>query len=62
MAIQKIMGIETEYGIMSSKTEAQYENPMTSSGLLINAFLNGQRTEFDFADETPSQDARIEMV
>ena len=62
MAIQKIMGIETEYGIMSSKTEAQYENPMTSSGLLINAFLNGQRTEFDFADETPSQDARIEIV
>ncbi|MBP9114800.1 MAG: proteasome accessory factor PafA2 [Acidimicrobiia bacterium] len=61
MAIAKIMGIETEYGIMSNGTDSQYQNPMTSSGLLINAYLHGSRTEFDFADETPAQDARIEV-
>jgi proteasome accessory factor PafA2 len=62
MAIAKIMGIETEYGIMSNCTDSQYQNPMTSSGLLINAFLHGQRTEFDFTDETPAQDARIDAI
>ena len=61
MAIAKIMGIETEYGIMFQGADAGYQNPMTSSGLLINAYLHGRRTEFDFTDETPAQDARIEV-
>ena len=60
MAIEKIIGIETEYGIISKGTEPQYANPMTSSALLINAYLHGKRTEFDFTDETPANDARIE--
>lgn len=55
------MGIETEYGIMFQGEDAGYQNPMTSSGLLINAYLHGRRTEFDFTDETPAQDARIEV-
>ncbi len=53
------MGIETEYGIISKGTEPQFANPMTSSALLINAYLHGKRTEFDFTDETPGNDARI---
>lgn len=61
MAIEKIIGIETEYGIISSGTEEQYANPMTSSALLINAYLHGKRTEFDFTDESPANDARIDV-
>lgn len=56
------MGIETEYGIISKGTEAQFANPMTSSALLINAYLHGKRTEFDFTDETPGNDARISVT
>jgi len=59
VAIEKIIGIETEYGILANGTEAQYANPMTSSALLINAYLHGKRTEFDFTDETPANDARM---
>lgn len=55
------MGIETEYGIIAKGTDSQYANPMTSSALLINAYLHGKRTEFDFTDETPANDARIEV-
>lgn len=55
------MGIETEYGIISKGTDPQYANPMTSSALLINAYLHGKRTEFDFTDETPANDARLEI-
>ncbi|MFN8015067.1 MAG: depupylase/deamidase Dop [Acidimicrobiia bacterium] len=60
MAIKKIIGIETEYGIISSGVTEQYVNPMTSSALLINAYLHGKRTEFDFTDETPANDARVD--
>jgi proteasome accessory factor A len=59
VAIEKIIGIETEYGIIAQGTEPQYANPMTSSALLINAYLHGKRTEFDFTDEMPANDARI---
>lgn len=62
MAIEKIIGIETEYGIISQGTEPQFGNPMTSSALLINAYLHGKRTEFDFTDETPANDARTEST
>lgn len=62
MAIDKIIGIETEYGIISKGTEPQYSNPMTSSALLINAYLHGKRTEFDFTDETPGNDARMSSM
>lgn len=55
------MGIETEYGIMAKGTESQFANPMTSSALLINAYLHGKRTEFDFTDEMPANDARINL-
>ena len=59
MAIDKILGIETEYGIIAKGTETQYANPMTSSALLINAYLHGKRTESDFTYETPANDARM---
>lgn len=62
MAIEKIIGIETEYGIISKGTDQQYSNPMSSSALLINAYLHGKRTEFDFTDETPANDARMEAA
>lgn len=62
MAIHKVIGIETEYGIISQATESQYSNPMTSSALLINAYLHGKKTEFDFTDETPANDARIGSI
>ncbi|MDO8390143.1 MAG: depupylase/deamidase Dop [Actinomycetota bacterium] len=61
MAIPKVCGIETEYGILVrgpvSDTAA---NPVTASSLLINAYLaaNSRRVGWDFEDEHPGSDAR----
>jgi len=69
MAIEKILGIETEYGIVvRGSAEA---NPISASSLLINAYLaslgpNGgsspQRVGWDFEDEMPGNDAREEAL
>ena len=57
MAIPKVCGIETEYGIMVRGADS---NPVTASSLLINAYLavNYRKVGWDFEDEHPGQDAR----
>ncbi len=65
MAVPKICGLETEYGI--THRGAEESNPITASSLLINAYLAGlqhapgspmARVEWDFEDEMPGRDAR----
>jgi len=57
MAIPKVCGIETEYGIVVRNADL---NAVTASSLLINAFLGrtNVRTAWDFFDEQPGNDAR----
>jgi len=66
VAIAKICGIETEFGIVQRGVDEQ--NPITASSILINAYMaslrNGdvvspdQRPDWDFDHESPGQDAR----
>lgn len=66
MAIPKVVGLETEYGIVHRGV--QDPNPITASSLLINAYLQRceatgrrpatQRVSWDFEDESPMIDAR----
>jgi len=66
VAIPKIIGIETEYGILVRG--APESNPIAASSTLINAYLTtleqgrgGHRTQrvgWDFQDESPGTDAR----
>jgi Pup amidohydrolase len=55
MAIAKVCGIETEYGIHGGDG-----NPITASSVLVNAYATDveRRTGWDFEDETPGNDAR----
>ena len=57
MAIAKVCGIETEYGIVVRNAEL---NAVTASSMLINAYLGRSetRTAWDFFDEQPGNDAR----
>ncbi|MEO8163661.1 MAG: proteasome accessory factor PafA2 family protein, partial [Ilumatobacteraceae bacterium] len=57
MAIPKVCGIETEYGISVRGTAV---NPVVSSTLLINSYLGKyqQTIGWDFQDEHPGTDAR----
>lgn len=57
MAIPKVCGVETEYGIVVRNADL---NAVTASSLLINAFLGRSetRTPWDFFDEQPGNDAR----
>ncbi|MDA8057902.1 MAG: depupylase/deamidase Dop [Actinomycetota bacterium] len=58
MAIPKVCGIETEYGIHVVGGDP---NPIAASSVLINAYLQEvvrQRTGWDFEDESPGNDAR----
>ena len=57
MAITKVCGIETEYGIHSSGPE---QNPIAASSVLVNAYAADveQQIGWDFEDETPGNDAR----
>ena len=60
MALPKVCGIETEYGIVVRGAD---NNPVTASSLLINAYLADTARErarigWDFEDEQPSNDAR----
>jgi len=57
MAIPKVCGIETEYGIISRGFDS---NPIVASSVLVNAY-SGQfvaAVGWDFVDETPGIDAR----
>jgi len=66
MASIKVVGLETEYGIVHRGVDDP--NPITASSLLINAYLAHceatgrrpatQRVSWDFDDESPSNDAR----
>jgi proteasome accessory factor A len=57
VAIPKVCGIETEYGIHATGPDA---NPVTASSVLVNAYASevDRRTGWDFEDETPEKDAR----
>ncbi|MDY7105420.1 MAG: depupylase/deamidase Dop [Actinomycetota bacterium] len=67
MAVPKICGIETEYGIIVPG--GADSNPIAASSILINAYVNeleqvgapsgaAPRVGWDFEDETPGVDAR----
>ncbi|MHB1517067.1 MAG: depupylase/deamidase Dop [Acidimicrobiales bacterium] len=58
MAIPKVCGIETEYGIQVVNGDP---NPIAASSLLINAYAQEvarQQIGWDFEDEAPGNDAR----
>ncbi|MGI8809926.1 MAG: depupylase/deamidase Dop [Acidimicrobiales bacterium] len=64
MAIRKVCGIETEYGIILRGADS---NPITVSSLLINAYVSAlarqasagnTKVGWDFEDESPGRDAR----
>ena len=61
MALPKVCGIETEYGIAVRGAE---NNPVSASSLLINAYVAATtsrqrgRVGWDFDDESPANDAR----
>src|ERR1041384_8837063 len=61
MALPKVCGIETEYGIVVRGAE---NNPVSASSLLINAYTAAPtspqrgRVGWDFDDEHPAIDAR----
>ncbi len=57
MALPKVCGIETEYGIVVRGGE---NNPVSASSLLINAYVSAtsRRVGWDFDDEHPANDAR----
>lgn len=58
MAIPKVCGIETEYGIHVVNGDP---NPIAASSVLINSYAREvarQQTGWDFEDESPGNDAR----
>ncbi len=56
MAVPKVCGIETEYGVVLRN--APDSNPVLASSLLINAYVEHRRIGWDFDDESPGRDAR----
>ena len=57
MSIAKVLGIETEYGIIATGIDS---NPVSSSALLINSYASrfDSTIGWDFDAERPSADAR----
>jgi Pup amidohydrolase len=56
VAVAKVCGIETEYGINHVGGDG---NPVSSCSLLVNAYVTDlARVGWDFEDETPGNDAR----
>jgi Pup amidohydrolase len=57
MAIAKVCGIETEYGIVVRGADS---NPVSASSLLINSYISKyyRKVGWDFEDEHPANDAR----
>ena len=57
MAIPKVCGIETEYGILVRGADV---NPIAASSILVNAYVSQfrRRVGWDFEDESPASDAR----
>ena len=58
MAIRKVLGLETEYGIVLRGSGES--NPIAASSVLINAYVNElqRKVGWDFEDESPGNDAR----
>jgi proteasome accessory factor PafA2 len=58
VAIPKVCGIETEYGIVLRGSGES--NPIAASSLLINAYVSElqRKVGWDFEDESPGRDAR----
>jgi Pup amidohydrolase len=58
VAIHKVCGIETEYGILIRG--ASESNPIAASSVLINAYVQEiqRKVGWDFEDESPGNDAR----
>ena len=58
MAITKVLGMETEYGIIIRGSAEP--NPIAASSTLINAYVAelNRRVDWDFEDESPGRDAR----
>ncbi len=58
MAIRKVCGIETEFGIVLRG--GGESNPISASSLLINAYVAHlqRKVGWDFEDESPGRDAR----
>jgi Pup amidohydrolase len=58
VAIAKVVGMETEYGIVHRG--AGESNPIAASSVLINAYVSdlARRVAWDFEDESPGNDAR----
>ncbi len=57
MAIAKVCGIETEYGIQVRGADS---NPVAASSVLINAYVSGllRSVDWDYEHERPGADAR----
>jgi proteasome accessory factor PafA2 len=58
VAIRKVCGVETEYGIVLRG--GGESNPIAASSMLINAYVSSlrQKVSWDFEDESPGNDAR----
>ena len=57
MAIPKVMGTETEYGIAAAG-QPDF-NPVLSSSMLISSYAGSLRKiRWDYEDESPMRDAR----
>ncbi len=58
MALQKVFGLETEYGIQQRGVGES--NPIAASSVLINAYVQElqRKVDWDFEDESPGRDAR----
>ena len=58
MAIAKVVGTETEYGIAAVRRQVDI-NPVLSSSLLISSYAGSlRRIRWDYEDESPLRDAR----
>ena len=56
MAIPKVCGIETEYGV--TLRGVADPNPVLASSMLINGYVEHHKVGWDFEDESPGRDAR----
>ncbi|MFQ5966821.1 MAG: depupylase/deamidase Dop [Acidimicrobiia bacterium] len=57
MAIHKVLGTETEFGI-TIRNQPDF-NPALASGLVVNSYAGGRvRIQWSFEEETPGRDAR----
>jgi Pup amidohydrolase len=56
VAVPKVCGIETEYGV--ALRGAADANPVLASSMLINGYVEHRKVGWDFDDESPGRDAR----